>query len=209
MRTGRRGLRVEHQRTPPAPGGTPGDPPREGGCPGGPPGGPGGARGAHFFGYLITLPVGTRTRTPFFGHFCPSGPFLGPPPGFSRNMGVGRGNPPPARGPQKRLSLYAEKGFRGPKTPQKSRFSPFPAKQQESQNRPRRGSRRAPGGPPRGGPPGAPRAPPPGAPPGAEIFPRARKFFPPGRPPRDRDWERDYAGRRTRECRSEPAERTV
>ena len=49
---------------PPHPGGPEGGP---GGVPGGPPGtppGPGGPKSAHFFGYLITLPVGTK-----MGHF--------------------------------------------------------------------------------------------------------------------------------------------
>ena len=62
--------------------------------PGGPPG-PGGAKSAHFFGYLITLPVGTVL-----------GLFLGPPRGAilggiqarASHMGVSGAPPPPVIG---------------------------------------------------------------------------------------------------------------
>ena len=102
--------------------GAPADPPRRvppGTLPGPPsPGGPGapprGARGAHFGGYLITLPVGTEWDIFAGPHFWPKSGFLPPwdriPPSNTKRSyldpqndplrGVPRGVPggPPARG---------------------------------------------------------------------------------------------------------------
>ena len=95
---GYRGGTPHTPRTP----GPPGDPPDTpletppgrgvpGGVSGGVPGGPGGQKSAHFFGYLIILPVGTEFRYIFFNEririlvknpdFWPPGAPPGTPPG--------------------------------------------------------------------------------------------------------------------------------
>ena len=95
------------------PGGSPRDPPGTP-LPGGSRGPPRGARGAHFGGYLITLPVGTEWDIFAGPHFWPKSGFLPPwdriPPSNTKRSyldpqndplrGVPRGVPggPPARG---------------------------------------------------------------------------------------------------------------